>query len=74
MGSDKNNRTVIIRHATYSQYQEVERIRVRPQHVPNLLPIQALDPGKMPSSVKRILADGSSGSSDLTRKKLLGVW
>ena len=58
MGSDKNNRTVIIRRATYSQYQEVERIRVRPQHVPNLLPIQALDPGKMPSSVKRILADG----------------
>ena len=30
MGSDKNNRTVIIRRATYSQYQEVERIRVRP--------------------------------------------
>ena len=58
MGSDKNNRTVIIRRATYSQYQEVERIRVRPQHVPNLLPIQALDPGKMPSSVKKILADG----------------
>ena len=31
---------------------------MRPQHVPNLLPIQALDPGKMPSSVKKILAEG----------------
>ena len=37
-----------------SRIEEVDRRRVRPHQVPNMIPLHAVDPAKMPSRLKAL--------------------